>query len=107
MDETAVTWCIGLTHMFVPKSESARPKHQGVSNMKLRITAAITVNGVGDFAPLFMIIRHSAAVTSQKKPNQASIRVIQKLYKDDEGFGQSNGWTLALWQKELTIEGVT
>ena len=33
MDETAVTWCIGPTHMFVPKSESARAKHQGVSNL--------------------------------------------------------------------------
>ena len=107
MDETAVTWCIGPTHMFVPKTESARAKHQGVSNLKLRITAAITVNGAGDFAPLFMIIRHSAAVTSQKRPNQASIRVIQKLYKDDNGFGQSDGWKLDLWEKVLSIEGVT
>ena len=54
-----------------------------------------------------MIIRNSAAVTSQKRPNQASIRVIQKLYKDDSGFGLSNGWVLTLWEKELTIEGVT
>ena len=38
------------------------------------------------------------------KTNQASKK---NLYKDDEGFGQSNGWMFALWQKELMFEGVT
>ena len=73
MDETAITWAIGPTHMFVSKQKSERAKHAGVSNVKLRITAAITVNDEGFFSPLFFIIKHSAKVTSQMKPDQTAL----------------------------------
>ena len=73
----------------------------GISNTKLRITAAITVNADGEFAPLFFIIKHS--VSSATRPDQSKMKVIQDLHKKDDGFGDSNGWRLRKWVKELTI----
>jgi hypothetical protein len=60
MDETAYTYAIGPTHMFVPPDQS---RAAGSSNAKARITAVIIVNGVGDFAPLMIIIKHSEDCT--------------------------------------------
>jgi len=33
--------------------------------------------------------------------------VITQLHKRDNGFGASDGWTLHVWQRELTIDGET
>ena len=51
VDETCVTWAIGPLHMYVPQNQQ-RASNVGIPNIKLRITAVITVNGLGDFAPL-------------------------------------------------------
>lgn len=104
MDETAVTWCIGPTHLFVPKTQS-RARNVGVNNVKLRITTAIAFNGVGEGAPLYLIIYHSAKVTSQVRLNQLSLRVIQQLHRANDGFGEAHGWALKVWTKTIDIDG--
>ena len=55
MDETAFTYAIGPEYIYVPTDQS-RAQNIGVPNMKLRITAVISVFATGEFAPLFMII---------------------------------------------------
>ena len=57
LDETAITWAIGPTHIIVSKQKSERAKHAEVSNVKLRITAAITVNGEGIFLHYSLLLR--------------------------------------------------
>jgi hypothetical protein len=46
---------------------------------KLGITAVVTVFGTGEFAPLFLIKKHS--LSSQEKPDQSKMKVIQDLHK--------------------------
>jgi hypothetical protein len=58
MDETAYTYAIGPTHIFLPKG--TRRAH-GSSSAKARVTAVVMVNGEGTFAPTMMIIRHNVA----------------------------------------------
>lgn len=78
MDETCVTWAIGPLHMYVPTNQQ-RASNVGIPNTKLRITAIIAVNGIGNFAPLMFIIKHS--VSSEKKPDQSSMTVIKECTK--------------------------
>lgn len=106
MDETALTWCIGPTHIFIPKQQS-RARQIGVVNIKFRITAAIAFNGVGDSAFIFVIINHSVKATSKINPDQSRIRVIRNLHKANLGFGEVEGWELHEWVSALTIDGVT
>ena len=73
--------------------------------MKLRITAVIAVFATGDFAPLFIIIKHS--VSSADRPDQSNMAVIKTMFNKNEGFGVRDGWTLILWTKELTINSIT
>ena len=68
MDETAYTWAIGPTHLYVP-SDQERASNLGVANAKLRITAVITVGANVAFAPLMIIIKHS--VSSKLRPDQS------------------------------------
>jgi DDE superfamily endonuclease len=98
-DETAFTWAVGPTHMFIPVNQS-RAQQFGVSNAKLRITASIAVSGEGKFAPLFIIIKHS--VSSDARPDQRGMRVIPNLHSKP-GFTQQDGWHLRTWTRELTI----
>ena len=42
MDETAYTWAIGPTHLYVPSNQQ-RASNLGIANTKLRMTAVITV----------------------------------------------------------------
>ena len=102
-DETAFTWAIGPTHVFCP-SNQVRATNIGISNTKLRITAIVAVNGLGIFAPLMMIIKHSTS--SEAKPDQTKMTVIRELHKKN-GFTSADGWTLDVWSKELTVKGVT
>lgn len=104
MDETAFTYAIGPEYIYVPVDQS-RAQNIGVPNMKLRITAVVGVFGTGDFAPLFIIIKHS--VSSLERPDQSRMTVIVNLHKKNDGFGSRDGWHLILWQKNMTINGVT
>ena len=104
MDETAFTYAIGPEHMYCPPDQN-RAQNIGVPNTKLRITAVVAVSGNGDFAPLFIIIKHS--VSSADRPDQSSMRVIRDLHKKNDGYGESDGWELILWSRELTVKSVT
>ena len=104
MDETAVTWSIGPTHLYCPRDQQ-RASQIGISNTKLRITAVITVNAAGAFAPLMIIIKHS--VSSAIKPDQTGMKVIRELHTNaSKGFTAQDGWELLKWEKEITIKGV-
>ena len=102
-DETAFTWAIGPTHSYCPKNQP-RATNIGISNTKLRITAVIAVNAVGEFAPLMLIIKHS--VSSEKRPDQTGMLVIRELHKK-VGFRESEGWLLKIWQKEVMLSSIT
>lgn len=99
MDETAFTWGIGPTHMFVPRSQK---RGIGIcSKTKVRATVCVTVNGEGSFAPNFIIIKHSKS--SLINPDQTSMTVINLLHKKD-GFQKRDGWKLQVWSKELDMK---
>lgn len=102
-EETAFTYAVGPTHIFCP-GDQQRATNLGISNDKLRITAVIAVNGNGVFAPLMLIIKHT--VSSESRPDQTKMRVIHDLFKK-EGYKDSNGGSIKVWEKELTIKGVT
>ena len=101
-DETAFTYAIGPTHNYCPINQP-RATNIGISNAKLRITAVIAVNALGEFAPLMLIVKHS--VSSEKRPDQTGMTVIRDLHKK-EGFRECDGWILKIWQKEITLSGV-
>ena len=102
-DETAFTWAIGPSYMYCPGNQQ-RATNIGISNTKLRITAVIAVNAVGEFAPLMLIVKHS--VSSEIRPDQSGMLVIKELFKKP-GFRAEDGWELKMWEKELTIKSVT
>ena len=105
MDKIAVTWCIGPTHLYCPRDEQ-RASQIGISNTKLRITAVITVNAAGAFAPLLIIMKHS--VSSAIKPDQTGMKVIRELHSNtSKGFSAQDGCELFKWGKEITIKDVT
>jgi hypothetical protein len=104
MDETAFTYAIGPEYMYCPPDQQ-RAQNIGIPNTMLRITAVVAVSGNGEFVPLFVIIKHS--VSSEERPDQSGMRVIQDLHKKNKGFGTDDGWELIKWTKELTIKGVT
>ena len=104
MDETAFTYAIGPEYMYCPPDQQ-RAQNIGIPNTMLRITAVVAVSGNGEFVPLFIIIKHS--VSSDERPDQSGMRVIQDLHKKNQGFGKDDKWDLILWSKELTIKGVT
>ena len=51
-----------------------------------------------------LIIKHT--ISSESRPDQTKMRVIHDLFKK-EGYKDSNGWSIKVWEKELTINGVT
>ena len=93
-DETAFTYAIGPTHNYCPINQP-RATNIGISNAKLRITAVIAVNALGEFAPLMLIVKHS--VSSEKRPDQTGMTVIRDLHKK-EGFRECDGWILKIWK---------
>ena len=104
IDETAFTYAIGPEYMYCPPDQ-CRAQSIGIPNTMLRITAVDAVSGNGEFVPLFIIIKHS--VSSEDRPDQSSMRVIQDLHKKNKGFVDSDGYKLIKWTKELRIKGVT
>ena len=104
MDETGITYAIGPTHLFIPWDQ-ARAANIGNVNTKLRITAVLTVNGLGEFAPIFLIIKHSDKCISEKKPDQTKMRVLDNLHKRI-GFRVEEGWKLEVWEKEIEINNL-
>jgi DDE superfamily endonuclease len=101
-DETGLSYAEGPSHIWCP-GDQRRATNIGISNTKLRITAVIAVNGVGEFAPLMLIIKHSQS--SEAKPDQTKMKVISELFKK-EGFRAEDGWVKDIWEKSLTIKGV-
>ena len=75
MDETAYTWAVGPTHLYVP-GDQQRASNLGIANTKLRITAVITVGANGNFAPLMIIIKHS--VSFLLRPDQSGLKTSLK-----------------------------
>jgi hypothetical protein len=67
MDETAITYAIGPTHLSIPRDQ-ARAANIGNVNTKLRITAVLTVNGLGEFAPIFLIRINAFQIINLIKP---------------------------------------
>ena len=102
-DETAFTWAIGPSYMYCPENQQ-RASNIGISNSKLRITAVIAVNAIGEFAPLTIIVKHS--VSSEKRPDQTGMTVVKELFKKP-GFTSEDGWDLKVCQKILTINNNT
>jgi hypothetical protein len=51
----------------------------GISNDKVRITAVIAVNALGELAPLMLIVKHSASFELQ--PDQTGMLVTPNLHK--------------------------
>jgi hypothetical protein len=97
MDETAFTYAIGPTHLFVPHNQR---RGQQSANVKLRITAIITVNGNGFFAPTFIIIKHSKS--SYEKPDQTTMTVLKALHKSV--LTAAKGWELKIWTRTMAIK---
>ena len=76
MDETALTYAIGPTHMLVP--EDAIRAAGTASNTEAQITLIVCVNGWGwYFLPSMLIMKHTAS--SEAKPDQTGMRVIDIL----------------------------
>ena len=80
MDETAFTFTYAIRpeYMYCPTDQS-RAQNIRIPNTMLRITAVVAVSGEGEFVPLFIIIKHS--VSSEDRPDQSGMRVIQDLHK--------------------------
>jgi DDE superfamily endonuclease len=104
MDETGITYAIGPTHLYVPWDQS-RAANIGNVNTKLRITAVLTVNGLGEFAPIFLILKHSDKCISENKPDQTKMRVLDNLHKK-VGFRIEENWKLEVWEKEIEVNNV-
>jgi hypothetical protein len=64
--------------MYVPRDQQ-RASNIGIHNAKLRITAVICVNGLGEFAPLMFIVKHS--VSSESRPDQSGMSVMKNCTK--------------------------
>ncbi|MBJ7298695.1 MAG: hypothetical protein JHC73_20910, partial [Dolichospermum sp.] len=100
MDETAITWAIGPTHVFCHKSARRGIAPTG-ANTKVRITACICVNAKNQFAPLFMIIKNYVA---KNKADQTSTTVLQNLQANNAYFSEAQGgWKLEQWTQKLPI----
>ena len=84
MDQTAYTWAIGPTYLYVPVDEQTAT-NLGIANSKIRISAVITVGANGFFAPLIISIKHS--VCSNTRPDQSTMRVLRDLHNKPEMGG--------------------
>jgi DDE superfamily endonuclease len=104
MDETGIKYAIGPTHLYVPWDQ-ARAANIGNVNTKLRITAVLTVNGLGEFAPIFLILKHSEKCISENKPDQTKMSVLDNLHKN-AGFRIEENWKLEAWEKDIEVNNV-
>ncbi len=99
LDETAVQWGLGPTHIYMPKNGD---RGQGeISDLKARFTAVLMVDAIGDFLPSFYILKHSKG--SDTNPDQTTMRVIPSLHRQ-QGFTEADGWTKQTWEREMSIK---
>jgi hypothetical protein len=73
MDETAINWGIGPTHVFCPSD--AERGEQNPTDDKARVTGVVTVLATGEFLPMFFILKHSKS--SLVEPDQTNMTVIK------------------------------
>jgi len=99
LDETALTFGIGPTHMYVPVDQTRATAD--AANIKARVTLIPTVDASGRFLPLMFILKHSKS--SDTHPDQTSMTVVKNLHKKP-GFRAADGWKLDEWERELTIK---
>jgi hypothetical protein len=99
MDGTEITYAIGPTHLYVPWDQS-RAANIGNVNTKLRITAVLTVNGLSELAPIFLILKHSDKCISENKPDQTKMRVLDNLHIK-VGFRIEENWKLEVWENNV------
>lgn len=97
MDETAVFWENGATHVWKPVAQD-RGCSSGASQSKGRITAILAVNAAGIQLPCMGILRHSKS--SKQAPDQTKMRVVSDLLKIN-GFSEADGWYLKTWSTTL------
>lgn len=92
IDETGINYGITNTHTYLP-SDVSRGLQDLQTDIKARITALPGAFADGDFLPNFFILKHS--ISSAKKPDQTSMRVIKNLHNSEgTGFTSANGWEL-------------
>ena len=58
-DENGLNWAVGPTYIYMPKKMKSRAKSGSGETVKGIITQVVTVNGVGDFASNYFIIRYA------------------------------------------------
>ena len=100
MDETAINWGIGPTHVYCGKD--AERGEQEITDIKARITGIPLVIADGKLAPTMFIIKHS--VSSAARADQTGMRVIPNLHKS-VGFTVDDGWDMLTWERKMTVSG--
>ena len=98
MDETAFNFALGPLYMYIP-TEQKRAHDSGATDAKARITAIVTVDGLGEFLPLIMIVKCSKS--SSERADQTSMRVLDNLQR--EVLTRQKGWDMHIWENELTL----
>ena len=101
LDETAVQWGLGPTHIYMPKNGDRGQSE--ISDLKARFTAVLMVDAQGDFLPSLYILKHSKG--SDTNPDQTTMRVIPNLNRQ-QGFTEADGWYKRTWQREMPIKKV-
>lgn len=97
-DETALTWAIAPLYWYVAKkSRGARARSRKGESNKNRATLFVSVNGIGHFAPMFLVIKH--ALSAVCLPGQDSHIVLNTLF-NDHLRDASNEWEMRVWKKE-------
>jgi len=99
LDETALTFGIGPTHMYVPIDQTRAIAD--AANTKARVTLIPTVDASGRFLPSMFILKHSKS--SETHPDQTSMTVVKNLHKRP-GFTIADGWEFLEWERDLTIK---
>jgi hypothetical protein len=98
LDELATCPATGPTHIYLPVD--AKGANLVDSAAKVRLTTLPVTNGLGYFAPLFFIIKHSKS--SEECPDQTTMTVLNKLHKQ-QGFTVEDGWELKVFESVFTI----
>ena len=96
-DETGITHRIGIMYGYLPKwGKHKRLKTTAGESNKGRITGLFSVNGWGDMAPAFIIIKHSLSkvIVSGKDKHT----VLDTAYKTI--FTSEKGWSFKVWTKK-------
>lgn len=96
LDETALNWAIGPTHMYIP-AEIRRAESEVSTDEKARVTLVPAIDAAGCSLPLYFIIKHTVAAS---ETDLTSVRVIKAL-NQKPGFTRAEGWQHKLWQRTI------